>query len=138
LEVWAAVVVVVVVAVVVLALEIAWVAPGVAVEVLTGILEEVASTVVDGAVTHGTTMVSLAVAGARVVVVVARAMAVAIGAVTILMVAISRILVEGLSEAVLVVVVGEDQALIQVVVADMAQVVAWEAMAEARVGSELS
>jgi hypothetical protein len=127
-------------AAVVVALEVAWVAPGVAAEVPTGILEEVTSMVVDGeAVTPGTTVVGLVVAGAQVVAVdQVIAVEVAIGAMTILMVAISRIMVEGLLEAALVEVVGEDRALIQVAVADMARVVAWEAMAEVRVDSELS
>jgi hypothetical protein len=141
LEVWAeAAAVGVEWAAVVVAREVTWVAPGVAAEALTGILEEVASMVVDGeAVTHGTTVVDLVAAGAQVVAVgQVMAVEVAVGAMTILTVAISRIMVEGLLEAVLVVVVGEDRALIQVVAVDMAQAVAWEAIAEVHVDSELS
>jgi len=59
----------------------------------------------------------------------------AIGAMTILTVAINRIMVEGLLEAALV---EEDQALIQVVAVDMARVVEWEDMAEVRVDIKLS
>jgi hypothetical protein len=63
------------------------------------------------------------------------AIEVAIGAVTVLTVAMSRIMVEGLLEAALV---EEDQALIQVVAVDMARVVEWEDTAEVRVDTKLS
>jgi hypothetical protein len=125
-------------AVVVVVHEVTWVALGEAAVVVTGTLEEAASTVVDGElVTHGRTVGHLVVIGAQSVGVVDQGMAieVAIGAVTILMVAISRIMVEGLLEAALV---EEDQALIQVVVVDMAQVVEWEDMAEVRADTKLS
>lgn len=134
---WVGTAVVEVMAVVVVAHEVTWVAPGEAAVVVTGILEEVVSTVVDGeVVTHGRTVGHLVVTGALAAVVVGQVMAigVAIGAVTILMVAINRIMVEGLLEAALV---EEDQALIQVAV-DMARVVEWEDMAEVRVDIKLS
>jgi hypothetical protein len=127
--------------VVVVAHEVAWVAPGVAVEVVNGILEEVASTAVGGeVVTRGITVVDLS--GALAAVVEDHqvlAVEVAIGAMTILTAAISRITVEDLSVVTLVVVVGEDLALIQVAAAaaaDMAQVAEWEGMAEVGVGTE--
>jgi hypothetical protein len=124
--------------VVVVAHDLAWVAPGVAVEVVIGILEEVASTAVGGeVVTRGTTVVDLS--GAQAAVVEDHqvlAIEVAIGAMmTILTAAISRITVEDLCVVALV-VVGEDLALIQVAVADMARVAEWEGMAEVGVGTE--
>jgi hypothetical protein len=129
-----------VMAVVVVAHEVTGVALGETAVVVTGILEEVVTTVVDGEmVIHGRTVGHLVMTGAQAAVVVVEdqvmAIEVAIGAVTILMVAISRIMVEGLLEAALV---QEDQALIQVVAVDMAQVVEWEDMAGVRVGTKLS
>jgi hypothetical protein len=109
-----------------------------AVEVVIGILEEVASTVVGGGVvTIGTTVVDLVMSGVQAVVVEDQVLAVEveIGAMTILMAATSRITVEGLSVVALV-VVEEDLARIQVAAVDMAQVAEWEVMAEVGVGTE--